>query len=147
MAFGKCFGFTGMIMKNIAAVVMILALLVELYLASAGSQHKKKRCLKGWNKKKGVIKSIEKVQDNVGASRKSYTELTIEAEGGQTVYARLGMFCIYEVGEEVELMEKDGYHRFLGNDRVDKRGKKELLWGIIPMLVLISGIAALSFFF
>jgi len=44
-------------------------------------------------------------------------------------------------------MEKDGYHRFLGNDRVDSRGKKELLWGIVPMLVLIAGIAALSFFF
>ena len=52
-----------------------------------------------------------------------------------------------EVGEEVELMEKDGYHRFLGNDRVNARAKKELLWGTIPMLVLIAGIAALSFLF
>ena len=33
-------------MKNIAAVIMILALLVELYLATAGSQHKKKKMIK-----------------------------------------------------------------------------------------------------
>lgn len=135
-------------MKNIAAVIMTLALLAELYLASAGSQHKKKKLLKGWNLTKGVIRSIEKKQDNVGASRKSYTELTIEAANGQTVYARVGnMFCIYEEGEEVDLMEKDGYHRFLGNDRVDAKGRKELFWGLIPMLVLIGCIAGLSFFF
>ena len=135
-------------MKNVAAIIVILALLVELYLTSAGSQHRKKKLLKGWNKTKGVIRSIDKVQDNVGASRKSYMELTIDAESGQPVYARVGvMFCIYEVGEEVELMEKDGYHRFLGNDRVNARAKKELLWGTIPMLVLIAGIAALSFLF
>ncbi len=134
-------------MKHIAAIVMILALCVELYLATAGSQHKKKKLLKGWNRTRGVIRGIEKVQDNVGASRKSYMELTIEAESGQTVYARLGMMCIYEVGEEVELMEKDGYHRFLGNDRVNARAKKELFWGTVPMLVLIAGIAALSFYF
>ena len=134
-------------MKNIAAVVMIIALLAELYLASAGSQHRKKKCLKGWNRTRGVIRSIEKVKDNVGASHKTYMELTIEAESGQTVYARLGMFCIYQVGEEVELMEKDGYHRFLGNDRVNARGKKELFWGIVPMVLLIAGIAALSYFF
>ena len=134
-------------MKNIAAIVMILALCVELYLCTAGSQHKKKKLLKGWNKTKGTIRSIDKVQDNVGASRKSYMELTIDAESGQTVYARLGMMCIYEVGEEVELMEKDGYHRFLGNDRVNARAKKELLWGTIPMVVLIAAIAVLSIVF
>ena len=134
-------------MKQIAAIVMIIVLLVELYLATAGSQHRKKKLLKGWNRTKGTIRSIEKVRDNVGASRKTYMELTIDAESGQTVYAKLGMMCIYEVGEEVELMEKDGYHRFLGNDRVDARGKKELLLGTIPMLVLVAGIAALSFFF
>ncbi len=134
-------------MKNIAAVIMILALLAELYLASAGSQHKKKKKLKGWNLTKGTIRSIEKVHDNVGASRKTYMELTIDAEGGQTVYAKVGMMCIYEVGEEVDLMEKDGYHRFLGNDRVDRRGRKELFWGIVPMIVLIAGIAVLSFAF
>ncbi len=72
-------------MKNIAAVVMIIALLAELYLASAGSQHRKKKCLKGWNRTRGVIRSIEKVKDNVGASHKTYMELTIEAESGQTV--------------------------------------------------------------
>ena len=134
-------------MKNIAAVIMILALLVELYLATAGSQHKKKKMIKGWNPVKGTIQSIAKVHDNVGASRKSYTELTIEAESGNTVYARIGNMCIYEVGEEVDLMEKDGYHRFLGNDRVDARGKKALFWGIVPMLVLIAGIAMLSISF
>ena len=134
-------------MKNIAAVIMIVALLVELYLAAAGSQHRKKKKLKGWNSVKGTIQSIDKVKDNVGASRKSYTELTIESEDGHTVYARIGNMCIYEVGEEVDLMEKDGYHRFLGNDRVDARGKKELFWGTIPMLVLIAGIALLSFYF
>jgi hypothetical protein len=62
----------------------------------------------------------------------------------QTVYARIGTMCIYEVGEEVELMEKDGYHRFLGNDRVNAKGKKELLWGTIPLLVIIIGVAVLS---
>ncbi len=134
-------------MKHIAAIVMIIALLVELYLCTAGSQHKKKKLLKGWNKTKGTIRSIEKKQDNVGASRKSYTELTIDAENGQTVYAKIGMMCIYEEGEEVDLMEKDGYHRFLGNDRVNAKGKKELFWGTIPMIVLIAGIAALSYFF
>ncbi|MBR3539455.1 MAG: hypothetical protein IKQ49_06375 [Eubacterium sp.] len=134
-------------MKNIAAVVMILALLAELYLMTAGSQHKRKKLIKGWNPTRGVIRAIEKKQDNVGASRKSYTELTIEAESGQKVYARVGNMCIYEVGEEVDLMEKDGYHRFRGNDRVDAKGKKELFWGIIPMLVLIAGIAALSLAF
>lgn len=134
-------------MKNIAAVIMILAMLAELYLASAGSQHRKRKKLKGWNPAKGTILSIDKVVDKVGASRKSYTELTIESEDGHTVYARVGNMCIYEEGEEVELIEKDGYHRFIGNDRVDARGKKELFWGIIPMLVLISGIAFLSFYF
>ena len=134
-------------MKSIAAVVVILVLLVELYFITAGSQHKKKKLTKGWNRTKGTIRSIEKVQDNVGASRKSYMELTIDAESGQTVYGRIGMLCIYEVGEEVELMEKDGYHKFLGNDRVDARGKKELLLGTIPMLVLIAVVASLSFFF
>ena len=134
-------------MKNIAAVVMILAMCVELYFITAGSQHRKKKCLKGWNRTRGTIRGIEKVEDRVGASRKRYMELTIDAESGQTVYARIGMMCIYEVGEEVELMEKDGYHRFLGNDRVNARAKKELFWGTIPMLVLIAGIAALSYFF
>ncbi|MBR0146201.1 MAG: hypothetical protein IJM25_06005 [Eubacterium sp.] len=134
-------------MKSIAAVVVILVLLVELYFITAGSQHRKKKLTKGWNRTKGTIRSIEKVQDNVGASRKSYMELTIDAESGQTVYGRIGMLCIYEVGEEVELMEKDGYHKFLGNDRVDARGKKELLLGTIPMLVLIAVVASLSFFF
>ena len=134
-------------MKHIAAIVMIIALLVELYLCTAGRKKKKKKLLKGWNKTKGTIWSIEKKQDNVGASRKSYTELTIDAENGQTVYAKIGMMCIYEEGEEVDLMEKDGYHRFLGNDRVNAKGKKELFWGTIPMIVLIAGIAALSYFF
>ncbi len=134
-------------MKSIAAIVMILVFLVELYLATAGSQHKKKKLLKGWNRTRGTIRSIEKVQDNLGASRKTYMELTIDAESGQTVYARIGTLCIYEVGEEVELMEKDGYHRFLGNDRVNARAKKELFWGTVPMLVLIAGIAALSLAF
>ena len=134
-------------MKNIAAIIMILVLLVELYFISAGSQHRKKKILKGWNPVKGTIRSIEKKQDNVGASRKSYTELTIDAESGQPVYAKVGNLCIYEVGEEVDLMEKDGYHRFLGNDRVNARGKKELFWGTVPMVVLLAGIAALSFCF
>ena len=135
-------------MKNIAAIVIILALCVELYFATAGSRHKRKKLLKGWNPAKGTIRSIEKVQDNVGASRKSYLELTIEAESGHTVYERIppGM-CLYEVGEEVDLMEKDGYHKFRGNDRVDARGQKELFWGTVPMLVLVAAIAALSFFF
>ena len=37
------------------------------------------------------------------------------------------MFCIYEKGEEVELIEKDGVHRFIGNDRVHKKGIRETL--------------------
>ena len=131
-------------MKIIAPIIMIIILLVELYFMTAGSQHRKKKLLKGWNKTKGTIRSIEKVQDNVGASHKTYMELTIEAESGQTVYARIGTMCIYEVGEEAELMEKDGYHRFLGNDRVNAKGKKELLWGTIPLLVIIIGVAVLS---
>jgi hypothetical protein len=47
------------------------------------------------------------------------------------------MFCIFDEGEEVELIEKDGVHRFIGNDRVHKRGVRETLIGTIPMLVLI----------
>ena len=51
----------------------------------------------------------------------------------------------YEVGEEVMLQELNGYHRFIGNDRVDKQGKKELLWGVVPMLVVIAICAVLTF--
>ncbi|MBQ1328499.1 MAG: hypothetical protein IIY49_10745 [Eubacterium sp.] len=132
--------------QNVAAVVVIIIFLVELYFSAAGAAHRKKKIIKGWNKTKGIIKAIEKKNDPM--ARKNYTELTIEGPDGRTVYAKVsGMFNIYEIDEEVELMEKDGYHRFVGNDRVDKKGKKEQLIGILPILliILIAGILSIVF--
>lgn len=131
--------------KNIVAVVFVIVLLVELYFCSAGSNHRKKKKLKGWNPTTGKIKKIEKIQDEF--SRKTVVELTIKTGKGNTVYSKQNpMFCIYEKGEEVELIEKDGVHRFIGNDRVHQRGVKETLVGTIPMLVLLALAALLSYF-
>ena len=130
---------------NIAAGFVMVLLIFELYFLTAGSQHRKKKCLKGWNRTTGIIRSMEKKYDSIG--HKNYIELTIEGPEGRTVYGRVGTLNIYEEGEEVELMEKDGYHRFLGNDRVDQKGKKEQLIGTIPMLVVIVIAALLTLLF
>ena len=75
-------------------------------------------------------------------------ELTIETDSGSTVYAKQSpMFCKYEKGEEVELIEKEGVHRFIGNDRLHKQGVKETLIGTIPFLVLVGLAALLSFLY
>ena len=60
--------------KNIIAVIFIIIFLVELFFSSAGSAHRKKKKLKGWNVVKGRIKSIEKVQDEM--THKTYMEMT-----------------------------------------------------------------------
>ncbi|MBP5192482.1 MAG: hypothetical protein J6Z74_03985 [Eubacterium sp.] len=121
--------------KNLTAVIVMLILLVELYLCTASSQHRRKKLIKNWKPVKGTIREIEKKEDLI--SRKNYVELTIDAPGDRTVYAKVGNLCIYEVGEEVDLMELDGVHRFRGNERVDKKGKQELLLGTLPMLGII----------
>ena len=97
--------------KNIAAVFIVLIFAVELFLATKGSQHRKKKRLKGWNLVKGNVVSTEKKRDII--SGKTVVELTIETETGRTVTAKDGIFSLYEPGEEVMLQEKDGYHKFI----------------------------------
>ena len=122
--------------QNIAAVVLVIVFLVDLYYAASGSAHRKKKKLKGWNPVKGTIESKEKLFDQL--AHRNVIEMKIISESGNTVYAKQSpMFCIFDEGEEVELIEKDGVHRFIGNDRVHKRGVRETLIGTIPMLVLI----------
>ena len=123
-------------MRNLAALIITLVFAVELYLCAAAEQHRKKKPLKGWNVVKGKITGIEKKEDLI--NKRPYNELEIEVAGGRKVTAKAGIFCIYEIGEEVELQEKEGYHKFLGNDRVGKRGNKELFWGLVPVLVIIG---------
>ena len=129
--------------KNLAILVVVMIFGFELYISTKGSQHRKKKRIKGWNIVKGNILSTEKKRDE--RTGKSYVELIIETTTGRTVTEKDGIFAIYEVGEEVLLQEKDGYHRFIGNDRVDKIGRKELLLGLIPMVAIIGIAAILSF--
>ena len=129
--------------KNLAVLVIVLVFGIELFLSTKGSQHRKKKHLKNWNLVKGVISGIEKKTET--RTGKNYYELTIETETERTVTVKDGTYCISEVGEEVMLQELNGYHRFIGNDRVDKQGKKELLWGVVPMLVVIAICAVLTF--
>ncbi|MBP3807152.1 MAG: hypothetical protein II492_02630 [Eubacterium sp.] len=127
--------------RNIVAVIFVIVFLVELFYATAGSAHRKKRKIKGWNVVTGKIKSMEKVEDPM--THRAVIEMTIKTKNGNTVYAKQSpMFCCYEKGEEVELIEKDGVHRFIGNDRVHKKGVKETIIGTVPFLVMV-GIAAL----
>lgn len=127
--------------RNIVAVIFVIVFLVELFYATAGSAHRKKRKIKGWNVVTGKIKSMEKVEDPM--THRAVIEMTIKTKNGNTVYAKQSpMFCCYEKGEEVELIEKDGVHRFIGNDRVHKKGVKETIIGTAPFLVMV-GIAAL----
>ena len=127
--------------RNIVAVIFVIVFLVELFYATAGSAHRKKRKIKGWNVVTGKIKSMEKVEDPM--THRAVIEMTIKTKNGNTVYAKQSpMFCCYEKGEEVELIEKDGVHRFIGNDRVHKKGVKETIIGTVSFLVMV-GIAAL----
>ncbi len=127
--------------RNIVAVIFVIVFLVELFYATAGSAHRKKRKIKGWNVVTGKIKSMEKVEDPM--THRAVIEMTIKTKNGNTVYAKQSpMFCCYEKGEEVELIEKDGVHRFIGNDRVHKKGVKETIIGTVPFLVMV-GLAAL----
>ena len=127
--------------RNIVAVIFVIVFLVELFYATAGSAHRKKRKIKGWNVVTGKIKSMEKVEDPM--THRAVIEMTIKTKNGNTVYAKQSpMFCCYEKGEEVELIEKDGVHRFIVNDRVHKKGVKETIIGTVPFLVMV-GIAAL----
>ncbi|MBR6402797.1 MAG: hypothetical protein IKS48_05390 [Eubacterium sp.] len=131
-------------MKNVVACVFMILFLVELYFCSAGSAHRKKKKLKDWTPVKGKIKSIEKVHDEL--LKRNVMELTIVTDSGNTAYSKQSpMFCIYEKGEEVELIEKEGVHRFIGNDRVHKKGVKETLIGVVPMLIFIALAALLSY--
>ena len=130
--------------KNIVGVLFIIIFLVELFFASAGSAHRKKKKIKGWNVVTGKIKSMEKVEDEL--THKAMVELTIKTQNGNTVYAKQSpLFCCYEKGEEVELIEKDGVHRFIGNDRVHKKGVKETIIGTVPFLVLVALAALISY--
>jgi|GEM_PF-1100103 len=131
---------------NVAAVLVGIILIVELYLSSAGSTHMKKRYIKGWNKAVGKIVSIDEKKDGIpDAASKKYMELKILVGDDRFVYAKQSpMFCIYEVDEEVELMEKDGVYRFVGNDRVHSRGKVETLLGVVPIVVIIAAAALMS---
>ena len=128
-------------LKNIIAVAFVIVFLIEMFFAAAGSAHRKKKKLKDWNVVTGKIKSMEKIEDEM--THRAVIEMTIKTKGGNTVYAKQSpMCCCYEKGEEVELIEKDGVHRFIGNDRVHKKGVKETILGVVPFLVLV-GIAAL----
>ena len=130
--------------KNIVAVVFMIIFLIELYFCTAGSNHRKKKIPKGWNKVSGKVESVEKVRDEI--SQRSYVEVTVRMPDGRRVYSKHSpTFCIYEKGEEVEMMEMDGVHRFVGNDRVNRRGIKETLLGTLPMLILIVFAAVLSY--
>ena len=127
--------------RNIVGVIFVIVFLVSHFFASAGSAHRKKKKIKGWNVVTGKIKSMEKVQDEL--THRTVIEMTIKTKSGSTVYAKQSKKkSAYEKGEEVELIEKDGVHRFIGNDRVHKKGVKETIIGVIPFLVLV-GIAAL----
>ncbi len=132
--------------KNISMIVVSILVLVELYISAAGNQHKLKKVHKGWELTKGTIEKIVKKYDSL--SRRNVAELTIISESGSRVYAKVSSaFCIYEEGEEVLLEVKNGYHRFLGNERVGRRGRKELILGIVPMLVFLLLVAFLAYCF
>jgi hypothetical protein len=131
------------IMLKVFIELLVICLLgVEMYFCTAGNRHRRKKILKGWNPVKGTITAIDKKVDDI--SKKSYVELTIAAPEDRTVYAKLDNFSIYEVGEEVDLMELNGVHRFLGNERVDKKGRKETLIGTLPLLALIVVCAVIT---
>ncbi|SEQ94623.1 hypothetical protein SAMN02910369_02736 [Lachnospiraceae bacterium NE2001] len=131
-------------LRNIIAIIFVIVFLVELFFATAGSAHRKKKKIKGWNVVTGKIKSLEKKEDEL--THKPVIEMTIKTKNGNTVYAKQSpMFCCYEKGEEVELIEKDGVHRFIGNDRVHSKGVKETLIGTVPFLVMVSIAALLSY--
>ena len=91
--------------KNLAILVVVMIFGFELYISTKGSQHRKKKRIKGWNIVKGNILSTEKKRDE--RTGKSYVELIIETTTGRTVTEKDGIFSIYEVGEEVLLQEKD----------------------------------------
>ena len=113
--------------RNIVAVIFVIVFLVELFYATAGSAHRKKRKIKGWNVVTGKIKSMEKVEDPM--THRAVIEMTIKTKNGNTVYAKQSpMFCCYEKGEEVELIEKDGVHRFI-SEMIEfiRRGLRKLL--------------------
>ena len=130
--------------QNIVVLVFVVALLVELYLCAAGANHRRNKKLKGWNPVKGTITSITEKYDEF--ARKKVKELTIKSETGNTVYSKQNtVFCIYEEGEEVELIEKDGVHRFIGNERVHAQGVKETLIGTIPMIIMVIIAGVLSY--
>lgn len=124
------------VIQNVIMLIVILGLAVELYFCAAGAAHRKAKLLKGWNPVKGKVLKTEKKYDSL--MHRHYMEISVETGDGRVVTAKLkAMFCIYEEGEEVDLMEKDGVHRFRGNDRVDRRGKREQRIGLIPVLTLI----------
>ena len=130
--------------QNIVVVFFVLVLLTELYFCAAGANHRRRKKLKGWNQVKGHITSIEDKYDEF--SRRKVRELTIASETGNTVYSKQSsMFCVYEEGEEVELIEKDGVHRFIGNERVHAKGVRETLIGTIPLIVLVIISGVLSY--
>ncbi|MCR5291797.1 MAG: hypothetical protein K6E28_02775 [Eubacterium sp.] len=132
--------------KNISIIIVSIILMVELYLAAAGNSHRMKRVHKGWRKTTGVIDSIVTKYDSL--AKKNVAELTIISESGSRVYAKVSnAFCIYEKGETVYLEEKDGYHRFLGNERVGKRGTIEVILGTVPMIIILVGVALMAYYF
>ena len=132
-------------MQHVFSILVIIYLAVELYFCSAGSAHKKKRITKGWNPVKGKIRKITSNYDSL--AHKTMCELTIKAEDGGVCYAKVSkMFNQYEEGEEVELMELNGVHRFLGCDRVNKKARKELAIGLIPLAVILALLLAVSIF-
>ena len=55
--------------QNITAIVVILVFLVELYFCTAGSNHRRKRLLSGWNPVKGRIKTVEEKRDEIKRRR------------------------------------------------------------------------------
>ena len=50
---------------------------------------------------------------------------------------------IYKKFQAVEY-SKIYYHRFLGNDRVDAKGKKEQLIGVIPILIIMAIVVVIN---
>lgn len=129
--------------KTVIEIFAIILFGIEVYFCAAANQHRRKKLIKGWNPVKGTISSIEKKND--GISGKTYSELTIAGPEDRTVYAKVEpLFCIYEPGEEVDLMELNGVHRFRGNERVDKKGRKEVILGTVPLLGFILIVVLIS---
>ncbi len=124
-------------MKEAASLIIVIIMAVELYLVAAGSNHRKKKPEKGANVVKATILSITKKKDAMYDGKINELEVELPDKTSVKVKSGSAYFNVYQIGEEVELQEKNGFYKFLGNDRVAKRSKAELAAGLIPVGILI----------